>query len=379
LTKSLAVLVLSAAVAVSAAASTATASPRMLKGIFDEANTLYGNPDTTFPILGQLGTKAMRVNLYWGGRFGGAAARGPPAAPLNPNDPAYDWGIYDRTVLYASQYGIQVVFSIVATPGWANGGKATNVAPTNALDLQRFATAAARRYGGSFVNEEGRVLPRVVHWLAWNEPNNPVFLSPQYARVGGRSVMQGAKNYARICNAVVTGVKAARVTPQKIACGVTAPRGNNNASVPRSSVSPLAFMRGMKTFGAKGFDAYAHHPYYGRPTETPSTRPPASTAITLGNIDLLIRELTRLWGNKPLWITEYGYQTKPQDKIFGVTYAQQAAYLTQAFAIARKHPRIDMMLWFLLKDDTRAAGWQSGLMAANGAKKPSFVAFQRVK
>ena len=41
----------------------------------------------------------------------------------------------------------------------------------------------------------------------------------------------------------------------------------------------------MKRMGARGFDAYAHHPYYGARSETPSTRPKAETAVTLGNID----------------------------------------------------------------------------------------------
>ena len=56
---------------------------------------------------------------------------------------------------------------------------------------------------------------------------------------------------------------------------------------------------------------------------------------------------------------------------------KQAQYLTQAFAIARKNPRIDMMLWFLLRT-SRPCGWQSGLLTASGAKKPSFAAFQRL-
>ena len=100
--------------------------------------------------------------------------------------------------------------------------------------------------------------------------------------------------------------------------------------------------------------------------------------MTLGNISDLIREVTRLYGNKRIWITEYGYQTNPPDKLYGVTYAQQAAYLTQAFAIARKNPRIDMMLWFLLKDDPNLNGWQSGLISIRGAKKPAFAAFMKM-
>jgi hypothetical protein len=103
--------------------------------------------------------------------------------------------------------------------------------------------------------------------------------------------------------------------------------------------------------------------------------------VILGNIDELVREVTRLWGRKPIWITEYGYQTRP-DRDIPVTYQQQARYLRQAFGIARRHPRIDMMLWFLLRDQgvTRAFdGWQGGLMTRAGARKPSFGAFQQVR
>jgi hypothetical protein len=103
-----------------------------------------------------------------------------------------------------------------------------------------------------------------------------------------------------------------------------------------------------------------------------------ATAVTLGNISDLIKQVTQLYGNKRIWITEYGYQTNPPDKLLGVTYAKQAAYLKQAFAIAKKNTRIDMMLWFLVQDDPNANGWQSGLLTANGAKKPSFAAFQHL-
>jgi hypothetical protein len=148
-------------------------------------------------------------------------------------------------------------------------------------------------------------------------------------------------------------------------------------------VSPLAFLRAVKKAGLKTFDAWAHHPYYAGPSDQPTTVPVTAkgapaTAVTLGNISDLIREVTRLYGNKRIWITEYGYQTNPPDRLYGVTYAKQALYLKQAFAIARANPRIDMMLWFLLKDDPNPAGWQSGLITASGAKKPSFKAFMQM-
>ena len=126
------------------------------------------------------------------------------------------------------------------------------------------------------------------------------------------------------------------------------------------------------------FDVYAHHPYYGSRAETPASRPRTTRSITLGNIDLLLGEISRLYGPKHLWITEYGYQTNPPDRTFGVSYAKQARYMRQAFAIARRNPRIDMMLWFLLKDDTNPNGWQSGLMTPTWQKKPAFNAFRRL-
>jgi hypothetical protein len=258
------------AVAASVAASTASASGAIKKGIFDEANTLYGDPPRTFPILEQLGTKYVRMNLHWGGRFG-VSGVDPTVRPTDPNDGQYDWGIYDRAVQYAAENGIQVVFSIVNSPPWANGRRIPRYAPTTTLyinHLRDFAHAAAQRYSGTYRRpSDAIVLPAVRHWLAWNEPNNPIWLQPQVRR--GRFV--SPQIYARVCNAIVTGIKSTFLRGERVACGVTAPRGNNSPRASRPSMSPLAFVRGMKRYGAKGFDAYAHHPYYGKRTETPAT------------------------------------------------------------------------------------------------------------
>jgi Glycosyl hydrolase catalytic core len=377
----------------------APASKRLVVGIYDEAETL-GRPERSFPLLQSLRARAVRANLYWGGPNGVAQRR--PTRATDPDDPAYDWLKYDRMLREAAKSNIRVVFAIVGTPQWANGGKPFNRAPLQMRHLRDFAQAAATRYSGSFVpldlslsdgqqdQQPADPLPAVRHWLAWNEPNNPVFLSPQFIRLRkGGFLRQAAKNYAKICNSIVAGIhRATALTGEKVACGVTAPRGNNNPRATRQSISPIPFVRQMKRFGAKGFDAYAHHPYYGRRHETPTYKPKlvkgpriVGGPVILGNIDELVREVTRLWGRKPIWITEYGYQTRP-DRDIPVTYQQQARYLRQAFGIARRHPRIDMMLWFLLRDQgvTRAFdGWQGGLMTRAGARKPSFGAFQQVR
>jgi len=148
-------LLAAAGLAVSAATAaskkpTVKHSSHLLVGINDEADTLYGNPLSAFATLKSLNTQVLRVNLYWGGNKW-AVANKKPSGATDPGDPAYNWALYDRLVKYAHDNNIQVVFSILWTPGWANGGKARTVAPTDFTDLENFAYAAAERYSGLWI------------------------------------------------------------------------------------------------------------------------------------------------------------------------------------------------------------------------------------
>jgi hypothetical protein len=367
-----------AAVAALAIPGHAAASRSLQVGIYDDA-AVFGNPGKNFTLLRQLRAQVIRVTLPWGGQGAASVAPRKPEHPADPADPVYRWGRYDDLVRRAAENKIKVMLTIIGSPAWANGGKRWNRAPKSGSTLRSFAYAAARRYSGSFTPEgEDKPLPAVRLWLAWNEPNDPVFLWPQFRKVGKRYVVQSARDYARICNAVVGGVHATLLRNERVGCGVTSPRGNNRARGSRPSVSPLVFLAAMRKAGARGFDAYAHHPYYGRPSESPTTKP-GKTAVTLANINTLIKAVDRAWGRKRIWITEYGYQTRPPDRFFGVTLKRQARYLAQAFSIARRNPRIDIMIWFLLRDETRLRGWQSGLITKAGRKKPAWTTFRRLR
>jgi hypothetical protein len=399
--KRIALIVVALAATAGLAVSAASASPkqshgkasgRMLVGINDEASTLYGDPTTAFATLSTLKAQVLRVNMYWGGTKY-AVANKKPADATDPGDPAYNWSLYDRLVRYATQYNIQVVFSILFTPSWANGGKARNVAPTSGKTLQDFAYAAAVRYSGFYTpptwqqdptnSASAEPLPKVSMWTAWNEPNNPIWLAPQYKRVGKTWRVESARQYAKICNAVYAGIHSVLISPERgpvanqVACGVTGPKGNDAPATKRASVDPLTFLGQAKKFGMKTFDVYAHHPYSDLGDEAPSFVPKGKfkRRIQMGNINLLLSLITKLYGPKHLWITEYGYQTNPPDKTFGVSYANQAKYMQQAFALARKNPRIDMMLWFLVRDEPSLGGWQSGLATVTGKKKPAWNTF----
>ena len=152
------------------------------------------------------------MNLYWH-----QVAAKKPRRGADPADKAYRWEGYDRLVRSAARYRIKVVMAIVGTPRWANGGKHRAYAPTNGTHLRHFAHAAAQRYSGFFVDSDdvnAKPLPAVRHWLAWNEPNNPVFLRPQYKRIKGGWRIESARRYASICNAIVAGIKSS-VAPRR--------------------------------------------------------------------------------------------------------------------------------------------------------------------
>jgi hypothetical protein len=399
------VLVVAAALVVGLAASAATAtstkqraasSTHLLVGINDEAFALYGNPETAFATLMSLRAQVIRVNLYWGGNKW-AVANTKPSDPSDPSDPAYKWSLYDRLVRYAAQAKIKVVFSILFTPAWANKGAGKNHAPTSYKALQDFASATAERYSGFWTPPSYQqdasfgapaALPKVSMWTAWNEPNNPIWLAPQYKRVGKTWRVQSAYNYARICNAVYAGVHSVLISPQRgklpgeqVACGVTGPKGNDAPRTSRPSVDPLSFLAAAHRYGMKKFDVYAHHPYANSGREAPSYMPRGKTKrrIQIGNLNVLLAELKKLYGPKHLWITEYGYETNPPDKtVMGASWAKQALYLKQAYALARKNPRVDMLLWFLVRDQPQIGGWQSGLETTAGRKKPAWTAFRNL-
>jgi Glycosyl hydrolase catalytic core len=349
----------------------ADAQRGMLVGIQDDAMVLRGNPVQTFGLMRELRVQIVRMNLNWPD-----VAKRRPAHPQDPADPAYDWDIYDRAIRYASQNRIQVLLTILFTPSWANGGKTRNVPPKNYTDLRNFAYAAATRYSGHYIpntdDDFETYLPAVKYWLAWNEPNNPNWLQQTS---GGRFV--SPRSYARICTAIWTGVHYTNFAGEKVGCGATGPRGNNVARSSRPSMAPLVFMAAARKAGMRTLDAYAHHPYYGNPGESPASKGRGG-AILLGNIGTLIKQANKLFRKKPIWITEYAFQTPP-DRLFGISYARQARYVAQAYAIGRRTPQISMLVWFMLRDDTNLSiGWQSGFLTAGGKKKPSFNVFARL-
>jgi hypothetical protein len=264
------------------------------------------------------------------------------------------------------------MINISGAPKWANGGQTPNHPPTSTTTLRQFAQMLAKRYNGSTTRG------LVTRWSVWNEPNLQLFLTPQYSP-SGKIVSPAA--YLRIYKAAYAGIKAGNPNAL-VAVGETSNRGRDKPAAQASgssqtdSVSPGNFAFLLSRLDPKlKFDAWATHPYPTDPFLGP-TQKVKWPNVTLTRITQFGQSLQKWFGRRvPIWITEYGEQTKPQFSL-GVSYAQQARDAQTALKMAAASPYVEMFVWFTLKDS--ASTWQSGFITSKGHKKPGYAAFSAV-
>lgn len=92
-------------------------------------------------------------------------------------------------------------------------------------------------------------------------------------------------------------------------------------------------------------------------------------------------------GGKPIWITELGWNTSSAtcdsgmwagQKAAGVSPADQAKFLAQAWNCLNDYPYVENALWFNLHDTGSESSHLYGLKEINGAPKPALAVFQAV-
>ena len=314
------ILVLAVVVAAGlAVAAPALASPYVRYGIQDDAWLEFGpgTLETRLDRLDATGVDLVRVTLDWSAI---ERTRGKP-----------DWARSDALLRGLHDRGIEPVVTLYGTPRWANGGRTPNWAPTSAATWSSFVRRTAQRY------------PFVRRWLVWNEPNQQRWLRPTSPQTYVTKLLNPAY-------AAIHGVRSSAL----VGGGVTAPRGSTGG------VSPVRWIAGMRAAGAR-LDAYAHNPYALQPGETPwSGGCDHCETITMATLERLLTSVSRAWGAKRIWLTEYGYQTNPPDRLLGVSKATQARYLAEAALRAYAAPRVDMLVQYLIQDEPDVARWQSG-------------------
>ena len=295
-------------------------------------------------------------------------------APTRPRkatdsfDPAYTFGNLDDLVRNAQRRGLQVMITIWGTPRWANGGDGPNVAPTRAGDMADFGRAIADRYSGRHAG-----FPHVGRYSIWNEPNLEIFLAPPVRPERARSPAHEPTPRSTGPATRVSRRETPRRSWQSARRRIRGATGRAKGAT-ADSVAPGTFARLLAREPNLSFDAYATHPYPTRP-DAPPTERVRWPNVTLSQLPRFEESLDRWFKRRdiPIWITEYGYQTKPGDR-FGVTEAQQARYLSLVMNQLRADQRVQMFIWFIFRDSKRGL-WQSGLTTASGRTKPSYSAF----
>ena len=323
----------------------AGASTSIRYGVQDDAYLSAGpSLEPSLQTLDELGVGLVRYMVNWR-----QIAPVKPRHPTNPGDKAYDWSGTDATLGALHAHKIQVLVTLFRTPAWANGGKGAVVAPTGRYALADFAIAVAKRY------------PWLRMWEIWNEPNLQSFLKPNSPQV----------YVQRLLNPTYVELHALNPA-NRVAGGATSPRST------ATGLSPVTFMRGMKAAHPR-LDAYSHHPYPVTPGERPfgfakGVCRYCTGVLTLANLPKLVAEVRRDFGPKRIWLTEYGYATKPPSPA-GVSWNQQAQYLAEAAWRVRSTPYVDVLIQFMLEDESRKNGWTTGLISSTGLLKPSFNSF----
>jgi hypothetical protein len=380
-----------------------------------------------------------------------SANRKPRFDATNPSAyPFGAWTRYDELVTWCRLLGLKVYFQVTApAPTWATSGPTEAQGDgyrwsekPNPTYFRQFVEAIGRRYDGRWQPASWAALapPRqlgvssrgvkgvtptssdpdpplqpVRYWGVWNEPNIPGWLSPQFKRVGGHQVDNSPGMYRHLVEAAYSGLKASGHKHDTFLIGELASHG---------SVYPIPFAQELycldsryrpltgkaaahlecpqsgsrskfvsRNPGLFAFDGFAYHPYsFG---VAPNQVLPDRNEITLANLGEIERALDRVHavygrrvrGGVNMYLTEWGYKTRPPNPFVDTSLTQQAEWINEGEYMTYHDPRVTSLAQFLLVDNDPRAGappgsraywstFQTGLVFADGKHKPSYAAFR---
>ena len=394
--------------------------------------------NATLDELKALGADTIRVNAIWA-RIAPErdSTTKPGFDAADPGAyPADNWAALDSLLQGAAARGLSVLLTPTGpAPAWASPCGDRRTCDPNREEFKAFVTALGRRYSGSYTvggspasggggtlplpktgvaeadalvaaangeqpiqpAQAGTTLPRVARWSVWNEPNLGSWLTPQYTGSSKKPVPASARIYRELLYAALDGLAASGHGSDQVMIGETAPIGRTGGALATRSRAPLAFYRDLLCINSRGSaistsslgcrgsfrrlpSAVAHHPYargaIGAPTATGGR-----DDVTLAQMRNLYRVLDqgakrkRIGSKAPVFLTEYGIQTKPPDR-FGVSLSRQALYINQADWMAYRDSRIRSVSQYELNDPPEEDQFNTGLRRTSGDAKPSLAAYR---
>lgn len=361
-----------------ARAPAASAAPGLLVGVSED--TFLWRGGTAVAAAQDLGLAAVRVTVPWDGRSELSAA---------------DTNRLDLAAPAAA--GLRIVASVF--------GKA-RAAPQD--DAGRDAYCA-------YVRDLLSRYPTINDVVIWNEPNLGFFWQPQFTPGGASAAPAAYEKLLARCWDVLHAFR-----PSVNVLMTTSPSGNDNpAAAANASHSPGAFIRKLgSAYRASGrttpiFDTIGHNPYGVSSADPPWRQHFAPAHVAEADLDRLVQAFDDGFRNTAqptpgrctdagrrcasIWYLETGYQTLP-DAAHQALYTgrenddhpvadaaaandaapTQSAQITDGIELAYCQPYVTAIFNFLLWDEPDLARWQSGVFWADGTKKASYAALQRV-
>jgi hypothetical protein len=275
---------------------------------------------------------------------------------IEPTREEWHWEYPDFVVRAAEHYGLDLIVRLDGLPAWA----AEEVA---ADDYATFAGTVARRYQG-----------QIRGYIVWNEPN----LAKEWGGLPPDPVA-----YADMLRRAYKAIKAADPEVTVVSAGLASTNHQD-----AEAMDDRAFLEAMYQVGAGDyFDALGAHPYgFAYPPDDPRG---AHDGLNLSRL-LDLREIMEAHGDgdKPMWVTEFGWTTAGvgEGSWLTVTPQQQADYLTGAWCRAREWPWLQVFTVWNLSQGPRPepveglpltdekAGYS--LLDESGEPKPAYNALR---
>jgi hypothetical protein len=325
----------------------------LVRGVSDGTLFKSSDPQTravAFARAREAGAGVARITVDWRN----VVAATPPVgfAPRDPSSPGYDFSLVDAAVKSAVSSGLEPLLTVFHAPAFAEApGRWPYAYPgswaPDPVALEAFAAALATRYDGSYPDpsDPGRELPRVRLLQAWNEPNLPRYLEPQWVARDGRWTPFSPALYRQMLDGFYRGVKSVAPGDQLIAAGV-APNGDAEGL---GRMSPVRFLRSLlclapRRGGGLGrssgctertwLDVLAFHPLSVGDPDAPAGSSLDVSIADAAKVTGLLHAAERLHTvapapPKPVWVTELNWESSPP-AAHGVPPPLQAAWVSRA-------------------------------------------------
>jgi hypothetical protein len=368
------VLLLAAAVALGTGCSSmsevspkrSAPEPKLFVGLTEDA--FKSAPISALPVARELGVATFRITVPW-----------EPGARSLPTDVVGQLDLVTRT-RDSERF-------VVALYGRPDGVPLDETARD---DYCAYAADLIERY------------PAIKDLVVWNEPNKSYFWQPQFDEQGASAAPAAYVELLAHCWDVLHDLRPG----VNLIAPATAPKGNDRPNA-RSNIShsPGAFIREMGlAYRSSGrdepiFDTVGHHPYGANPAEPPATDHGGST-IAEGDYADLMEALSEAFSDTAqavpgecvegrctfIWYLETGYQTTVspdklhiytgEENVETIPPDQQATQFELAVELAYCQPYVQGYFNFLMWDEARLEGWQSGPFWADQTPKGSYDSFK---